>query len=119
MIKVNNHFIVENRRNYERSTRHDENVAVLLEQQNSQPAISANNHFIKENSRNYERGSHQQYDQGAATGLRDSNDKVINQNIAEKYLRERTQQELSRVKGPQSESASNHAVVEEYSQQAQ
>ena len=74
-IKVNNHFIAEDERNYRRPP---ENGSVLLEQQHFQPAINANNHFIKENSRNYKRGRLQQYNQGAVTGLRVPNDKAIN-----------------------------------------
>ena len=128
MIKANNRFIAEDGRNYGRSSRHAENGSVLFEQQNFQPALNMNNHFIEENSRNYERGRRQQYDQGATNGLRVPNDKAINQNITENYLRERTQQELNPVRGPQSESVFNHAItnineaqnmVEGYSQQAQ
>ena len=66
MIKVNNHFIAEDGRNYGRPT---ENGSILFEQQNFQPVINANNRFIEKNSRNYERGRLQQYDQGAITGL--------------------------------------------------
>ena len=105
MIKVNNHFIAEDRRNYERPT---ENDSVLFEQQNFQPVINANNHFIEENSRNYERRRLQEYEQGAVTGLRVQDDKAINQNIAENYLTGRTQQEPNLPKGPQGESAFNH-----------
>ena len=124
-IKANNCFIAEDRRNYGRPT---EKGTVLFEQQNFQPAINANNHFIEENSRKYKRGRLQQYEQGAVTNLRVPDDKVINQNIAENYSTERTQQVPNLPKGPQGESTFNHAaanineaqnMVEGYRQQAQ
>ena len=122
MLKVNNRFIAENRRNYGRCT---ENGPVLFEQQNLQPAINANNRFIEESSRNYERGRPQQYDQDAVTGLQVQNNKATNRNITENYLMESTHLKL--MKGPQSESTSNHIttngndvqdMAENYSQQA-
>ena len=123
MLKANNRFIAEDRRNYGRCT---ENGPVLFEQQNFQPSINANNHFIKQSSGNYKRGRPQQYDQDAVTGLQVQNNKAINRNIAENYLMERTHLKLT--KGPQSESTFNHVttngndvqdMAENYSQQAQ
>ena len=74
MSKVNNHFIAENRRNYERSPEQAEDGSVLFGQQSFQPAINANNRVIGENSRDYERGIPQQYDYGAANGLQVPNE---------------------------------------------
>ena len=77
-IKVNNHFIAEDGRNYERPPEHREDGPVLCGQQNFQPTINTNNHFIMEDIRNYERGIPQQGNYAATTNLQVPNDERIN-----------------------------------------
>ena len=106
-IEANNRFIAEDRRNYERPLEHPEDGPTLCRQQNFQPEINTNNRFIREDTRNYERGIPQQCYYAATTNLQVPNDKRINQNIAEKYLMGRTQQESNLTKGPQNEGVTN------------
>ena len=91
MRKVNNHFIGEETRNYQRGLqkqveKYNPDLPTTFDPQNYQPMIKANNRFIIETSSDYEGERPQWYDRYPTSGLQAPRENLINQNIAEECL---------------------------------
>ena len=93
-IKANNRFIARGGHSYDKLPRAAGDVVVLAEQQGSQVSIDGNNRFIDNIKGNQKDKACQQYGQSDIDDLGNFSDKVINQNIANRYQREQTGQAL-------------------------